>query len=157
MSDITEQQKNADRELFLHYKNMIIKEFGKEAMDSDQCDHIGKKYFGSRWGGCLPWNNVHVRPNHFYIVNTSSSRGPGIHWMALAVLGKTAYLWDSYNRSVNRLVPHLIRSILKSGFHIALMNHKMDQIGTTSQVCGHESLAWLLTLKKIGIHRASQI
>lgn len=148
---------NSDKQLFLNYKNEIINEFGREGLDTDQCNKIGRKYLKHSWGGCLPWNKVHLRSNRYYIVNTSSSGHPGIHWMALIITRGTAYLWDSYNRSVKKLVPHLVHSIIKHGYKLGIINHPMEQIGHSSQVCGHESLAFLLTVKKIGIHRASKI
>jgi len=152
-----QQNINEDHKIFLNHKNEIIKEFSKNSLDSEECNHIGKKILGSHWGGCFAWNKVHVVPNKYYIINTSSAGHQGIHWMALAVIGKTAYLWDSYNRSVKRLVPHLVRSLIKHGFKVVSDDHPMEQIGTSSEVCGHESLAWLMTVKDIGIKRASHV
>jgi hypothetical protein len=146
-----------DKDIFLHHKNEIIQEYGKDALNTEDCNMIGKKYFKSHWGGCLPWNKVHLAPNKYYVINTSSSGHPGIHWMGLMTHNKHAYLWDSYNRSIKRLVPHLIRSIMKHGYGVDLTNHPMDQIGTSSSVCGQESLAWLLTAHDIGIHRAAHV
>lgn len=151
------QNINKDHEIFLNHKNEIIKELKNHPLDNEEIDYIGKKFLKNHWGGCFAWNRVHVSPNKFYIINTSSSGHEGIHWMALAVIGKTAYLWDSYNRSVRRLLPHLVRSLINHGFKVISTDHPMDQIGTSSQVCGHESLAWLMTVKDIGIKRASHV
>lgn len=148
-----------DEEIFMKYKDEIIKEYGSDALDTEQCNRIGKKYLKSRWGGCLPWDKVHLAPNKYYVVNTSSERagGPGIHWMGLVITNKNAYLWDSYDRSVKRLLPQLIRSMRKHGFKLKETDHPMDQIGQTSQTCGHQSLAFLLTVRDVGIERAKHI
>ena len=146
-----------DKDIFLQHKNNIIKELGKESLGTHECNIIGNKYLKGSWGGCLPWNKVHLKPNKYYVINTSSSGHPGIHWMGLVTHGKHAYLWDSYNRPVKKLVPHLVNSIIKHHYKLGITNHPMDQIGTSSHVCGQDSLAWLLTVKDIGIERASSV
>lgn len=146
-----------DKDIFLKHKNQIIHEYGKDGLETHDCNKIGRDYLGNLWGGCFPWNKVPLKPNKYYVINTSSSGHPGIHWMGLVTRGKHAYLWDSYNRSVKRLVPHLVKSFMKHGFKLETTNHPMDQIGSSSSVCGQESLAWLMTVKDIGIHRASHV
>src|SRR5271165_3597114 len=150
---------DSDKEVFLKHKNNIIEEYGKEALDSDVCNKIGKQYFKNNWGGCVSWNNVHIARNKYFVVNTSSSHHnhPGIHWMGLVTIGKHAYLWDSFNRSVKKLLPHLVHRLIKHGYKLGDTNHLMDQIGHTSQVCGHESLAFLMTVRDIGIERAKHV
>ena len=145
------------KDIFLKYKNELIDEFGRKALNSEQCNYIGKKNFGKQWGGTLPWNKVHVKSNKYYVINTSSSGHPGIHWMALVTIGKKAYFWDSYNRSVKRLLPHLIHTLMKHRYRFGVTDHPMDQIGDTSEVCGHESLAWLMTVRDIGIDQAKSV
>jgi hypothetical protein len=147
-------QYQKDKDIFLNYKKEIIQEFGDGALSTEDCNSVGKKQLKSNWGGCLPWDKVKIKPNTYYIVNTSSAGNSGIHWMGLVTTDSTAYLWDSYNRSVKKLVPGLIRLIKKSGFKLGVSDHPMEQIGTTSQVCGHESLSWLLLVRDVGIQRA---
>jgi hypothetical protein len=146
-----------DKGIFLKHKDNIIKELGKDSLGTHDCNYIGKQYLSNSWGGCLPWNKVHLQPNRYYVINTSSSGHPGIHWLGLVTQGKHAYLWDSYNRSVKRLVPRLVHSFMKHGYKLGITDHPMDQKGTSSHVCGQDSLAWLLTVKDIGIERASVV
>lgn len=147
------------KDIFLKYKNELIKEFGSDGLTNQDCNFVGKRNFGRHWGGCLPYDKVHVKPNKYYVVNTSSSGQPGTHWLALITINKHAYLWDSYNRAVKRLVPHLIHSLIKHHYKIGPqgLEHPMEQIGTSSQVCGQESLAYLLTVRDIGINNTANI
>ena len=35
----------SSKEIFLKHKNNLIEEYGKEGLDSDVCNEIGRKYF----------------------------------------------------------------------------------------------------------------
>jgi len=155
--DVNIMKSNTDKDIFLKNKSVVLKEVGKDALGTHDCNKIGSKYLKRAWGGCVPWNKLSLKPNKYYVINTSSSGHPGIHWMGLVTHGKHAYLWDSYNRPVRRLVPHLVKSIIKHGYVIGMTKHPMDQVGTSSHVCGQDSLAWLMTVHEIGIHRASHV
>jgi hypothetical protein len=96
-------------------------------------------------------------PNKYYIVNTAGHKSGGVHWMGLVTTANHAYLYDSYNRNVHKLQPHLVHELVRQGFQLGGTSHKPDQIGYSSQTCGIDSCAWLLTVKKFGIRKASHV
>ena len=74
---------------------------GKKALDNFQIDKLCKKLFGEKWGGCYPIDEVPVKPYnniHYFIVNTSTSKQQGEHWLGLSIHGHKAYIYDSYGR-----------------------------------------------------------
>ena len=143
--------------LFLQYKRQLIHELGPKGLADDEINKIGKREFGVHWGGAVASDRVKLQPNHYYIVNTSGHSGRGIHWLALYTTKSSAYIWDSYDRSVKRLVPSLVKAIGKHGYHLHDTEHRPDQVGFTSQVCGDDSLAFLLVVRDLGIRAARHV
>jgi hypothetical protein len=143
--------------LFLKYKKQLIGELGSKGLYTDQINRIGRDAFGSHWGGAKPYDRVKLEPNKYYVINTSSSGHAGIHWMALRTTANNAYIWDSYNRNPNKLVPKLIKSLEAHDFQPEPVdNHPHDQKGQ-STVCGHLSLSFLLVVRDLGIRRALHV
>jgi hypothetical protein len=70
-----------------------------------------------------------------------------------------AYVWDSYGRDPESLVPHLVAKIKLRGFKLGSTNTspRMEQIGYSSELCGVYSLAWLLVVRDLGIGQARKI
>ena len=69
------------------------------------------------------------------------------------------YLYDSYARDAPKLVKNLTKTIQKADYIIPPEDHKkyMEQIGYSSQVCGHDSLAWTLVARDMGIRAAARL
>jgi len=132
---------------------------GHKATDGADLNTIGKREFGSHWAGVHPQDRVKLKPNKYYIVNTDPHDKPGEHWMAIKTAKTRAYIWDSYGRPVKPLVSHLIKNIHHSGFSLGATDlvHHGEQIGYGSEVCGPDSLAFLLTVRDLGIKRARNI
>ncbi len=150
--------KSPERKVFKKYRKAMIDALGSQATDNDTLDKAGKLLFAS-WGGVHPSNRVKLTPWHYYIINVDHHDKPGSHWIGLYTTQKKAYLWDSYGRNPKRLVSALIANIHKHGMKVGKTNlvHHMEQIGYSSEVCGPNSLAWLLTVKDVGITRAKNI
>src|SRR5690606_17611855 len=125
-----------ERQLFNKYKEIMIKHLGNKAPDDLTINRAGRKLFPA-WGGVFPSDRVKLRPFHYGIINVDPHDKKGSHWLA--------YLWDSYGRTILKLVPGLVKSIRDSGWTVGKTNliPRMEQIGYTSETCGPQALAWL--------------
>ena len=90
-----------------------------------------------------------IKPG-YQIVNTGSSNTKGIHWIGLYITTKTAYIYDSFGREPGLILRTLVKKIEKQGLTIRTTDKKKEQRGASS-VCGHISLAFLLTVRDVGI------
>jgi len=144
---------------FNAYKKALISSLGRKALDNTTINKIGRKQLAGAWGGCWAQDEVKLKPHHYYIVNTDTSSGPGTHWIAVYTSANTAYVYDSYGRNPANLVHWFIRNLDKHGWKLGAtnLNHHAEQIGYTSEVCGHDSLAWLLTVRDLGIRSGRRI
>jgi hypothetical protein len=106
--------------------------------------HMLKGYVGS-----FPYDKLpQLGDDEKAIINTDKSGQPGEHWMAVCrVRGKT-YGYDSYGRSINKLIP-IERTVTND------TRDKEQSIAETN--CGARSLAWLLTVQTLGIESAMKV
>jgi hypothetical protein len=154
---MSDKAKLQAKRLFREYKYALIASKGDGALDEYTIQKIGKKAFGTHWGGVVPRDRVKIAPNRYYVVNTSAHGGKGMHWVALYTSRAGAWLYDSYNRPIRRLLPHLVKSIERHGYHLEDTSHAPDQIGHESQTCGDDALAFLMTVHKLGIRAAQHV
>ena len=141
--------------VFRIYKNELIQKLGRRALNNDTIDKYGKILFQSKYKGCYAQNQPFEKKSGFYIINTDLESGKGIHWVALILTAKTAYVYDSFGRDPKKLLPHLIQHL--ANYKIVSSDRKdKEQIGNSS-ICGHASLAFLLTTQKLGIKSAIKI
>ena len=103
--------------------------------------------------GRHPQNKVSYKQG-YQIVNTSSSKQRGLHWVALYVTARTVYVFDSYGRPSSNLLKTLTRQAKKQNLRIVDSDPDMQQIGYSSETCGHMTLAWLQVVKDLGIRKA---
>ena len=151
--------RSPERKLFNKYRAALIVDLGRGPQDSDTLNKIGRREFGPSWAGVHPQDRVKLKPNTFQIVNTDTHEKPGQHWLAVYTSNTRAYVWDSYGRPVKRLATHLIANINRHGFKLGKTDliHHMEQVGFASEVCGQDSMAWLLVVRDLGIRRGANI
>ena len=147
-----------EREIFNKYKAVMIHKLGKKALSDTTINKAGKALFAS-WGGCFPSDRVKLQPHHYYIVNVDTHDQPGSHWLAAFCTAKRCYVWDSFGRSIIELAPKLVQCIHKSGMTLGKTDliHHQEQTGYTSEICGQDSISWLLLVRDLGITRARNI
>ena len=144
------QQMNEVERTFHQHKKRLIQHLGNGALNSDQINKIGKFEFGDKWVGCYGQDKAKIEPG-YQIVNTGSSSGGGIHWVGLVITTKTAYIYDSFARAPGLILRSLVKRIERhGGLRIKITDKRHEQRGTSS-VCGHISLAFLLTVRDLGI------
>lgn len=148
-----------ERQLFNAYKHVLIKHLGDQGTDDQTINRVGSNFFGKQWGGVHPVDRVKIKPHNYYVVNTDTSGGPGVHWIGLYTSSTHAYIWDSYARNPAKIVPKLVKTIAAANYKLGKTDniHRMEQIGVTSGTCGVVSLAWLLVVRALGIDHAKNI
>ena len=143
---------------FRSYRDELVRQLGRGPLDSTTIQRIGRENFGAQWGG-VGRQGRRMRPGRYYIDNTAwSARSPGVHWMAVAMSASgTPHIYDSYARPGARMLWKTARvNRWGSG---AILNSDMtdaEQRGTTA-ICGHLSLAWLMTARDLGIQAAMTV
>jgi hypothetical protein len=145
-----------ERNLYNQYKIDLIKLLGHGKTGSRSVDALGHTAFGARWGGVFGHDEVQPSPGKFYLINTSKSNQKGAHWLAMVTTRSHAFLYDSFSRSVSRLVPQLVKRLSESGFSPIFDRHRQEQYGE-SNLCGQIALAWLLVVRDLGLLRARAI
>jgi hypothetical protein len=145
-----------ERELYNSYKRQLIGLLGTGQTRNNTLNALGYVLFGQRWGGVHGHDVVHPRPQKFYLINTSSSSQKGTHWLAMVTTRKHAFIYDSFSRSANRLIPQLIHRLPASGFTPKFDYHRQEQYGD-SNLCGQIALAWLLVVRDLGLTKARMI
>lgn len=148
-----------ERKLFNKYRKSLIQTLGRKALYDSTIDKIGVKEFGSAWLGCNPSDQIKFKPYSYQIVNTDPHNKSGSHWLAMYQTKTKAYVFDSYGRPIPLLLKNLSKTSKQHGLGLGSTNAvpNMEQIGFTSEVCGHNSLAFLLTVRDLGITKARNI
>jgi hypothetical protein len=152
-------------------ENEIEKIFKKKVKDYDKLlgkggtygkdlDDLGKKLYGSKWCGIwtqadMPWSKIKKSKCLYGIFNNDHS-GPGEHWLAFYVKDSQFYIWDSYGRDIEDIVPVLEKKL--KGQRIRYQMSDRDANQTKKQKnCGSRCFAWLSCVKEYGIRRAMKI
>lgn len=135
----------------------IISYYGSnKALSNFQIDPLGKFLFKSRWRGANPQDHI-VFKSGYQILNTDKSDGDGEHWVAIYISNKTLYVYDSYARKSNTFLLYLTRLARAKGYKVINADTKdAEQFDTKydKEICGHLSLAFLMTVKQLGIKKA---
>lgn len=142
-------------EIFRKYKQHIVAVLGVRALYDDQINQFGFDTFGAKFGGAVSADHD-LRPGKYYIVNTGGKSSRGVHWTAVYIHNKIAYVYDSYGRPTHSVLPRLKDNIVGEIKYIIDSDHHAEQRGSSS-LCGQLSLAWLMTLHYHGIEMALRI
>ena len=141
--------------VFRLYKAELIQKLGRKALNNDTIDKYGKLLFQSKYRGSFAQDQKFEKKSGYYIINTDLEKGPGLHWIALILTPKTAYIYDSFSRDPKKLLHHLLQHL--SNYKIVSSDRKDSEQKGDSSICGHASLAFLLTAQKLGIFSAIKI
>ena len=143
--------------LFRKYKEKYIAKLGRHALDNTEIDLFSKSIYGTRYKGSFAQDQNFEFKSGFYIINTDIAKGPGEHWISLVVSPKTAYIYDSFGREPQTLVPHLTKRLTKAKRKIISSDRTDKEQRGLSVICGHLSLAWLTVAKELGVKAAKKI
>ena len=149
-------EKQAEK-LFLRYKTKYISKLGRHALDNTEIDIFAKSIYGSKYKGSFAQDEKFEFKSGFYIINTDVAKGPGEHWIGLVLTPKTAYVFDSFSRDPQKLVPYLTKRLTKAKRKIISIDRTDKEQRNIEIVCGHLSLAFLSVAKDLGIKAAIKI
>lgn len=143
---------------FLKYKRAFVKKLGKTALYNDTIDEICSKLLkDQQWNGVHPHDEMLFKPG-YQIVNTAKSTSKeGLHWVAIYQTPKTIYVYDSYGRPTGSILKDLKKKAKKNNLRVVESDRDAEQIGYSSETCGHMSVSWLLCVKQYGIRNALKI
>lgn len=96
----------------------------------------------------LPPSNI----NCCYILNKSTSNGPGEHWVAIWQENGNIYCFDSFGRSINRILPIFNRN---AGGGIIYNDDIIQK--DSEEDCGQRCISFLITASTLGINNAIKI
>jgi hypothetical protein len=147
--------------VFRKHKRKMIKVFGRAVTRDNQLDYVGKQLFGSKFIGVFGqdnanWARLKATPNSMMIINTDPANKRGKHWVAIYRASKTIYVWDSFGRETKKLLPIFQKQAVGHKLKLKMADPDKNQY-TQSSVCGQLSLAWLLTVKELGILNALKV
>ena len=146
---------------FRKYKSRYVRLLGTKAIDNEEIDTTCSSLFGSKYRGTYPVDaKFEVKPG-YYIINTDKATGDGIHWIGCYATKKTFYIFDTFARTPDKLVPILTRR-LQAKFTIKTSDRKDKEQkafyrNKMTETCGQASIAWLHCVHKHGIRSAMKI
>lgn len=106
---------------------------------------IGHSIFGNYYLGTYPSDLIIDPEKHgeCSIVNIDSSRGKGIHWLAIYNDCGDTYVFDTYNRDYKTLSPYF-----KNKKWIQPEHEIFESVYGSD--CGQQCLSFLVCVKKFG-------
>ncbi len=89
--------------------------------------------------------------NHYSIVNTDN--GAGVHWVGVYQERNNVYVFDTFGRKINILMPDFVKRARTNGFNVYNANKKYEREQKEEQNdCGLRCLAWLILTHSKGIN-----
>jgi len=132
-------------------KRKYINSLGRNGLSNIQLENVCRDLFGSKFKGVYMQDELlpHMMKPGYYTINTDINDGGGIHWVALVLTPKKAYVFDSFGRPTKALMPILYKNLSK---HRVVVDADYDQNQKgDSQVCGQLCIAFLLSCAKFGV------
>ena len=137
--------------------NSILKTLD-ENYDMTYSDHIlqlGKKLFKEKFHGVYPSDQIPelTKEKPYAILNLDKSTESGSHWVAIAKVNNETYIYDSFGRKNQQIIP----SLSKSGNGTIEDTDRDAEQKINELNCGNRSVAFLLLLDRFGINYAKLI
>jgi hypothetical protein len=146
----------ATKAAVLKFTNILHKDVYPEVGDGETEDSqllaAGKRLIGRGFMGVYASDEIPDFPrngNAYCIVNVDDHTKPGSHWLAVAKQGRCVYLYDSFGRAPNQILPALEPKLAGQGLAMMAKKSRPEQRRDQSD-CGARSLAWLLLFKRFG-------
>ncbi len=143
--------------LFRKYKKKYIQKLGRQPLDNFEIDTLCNTLFGIKYKGSYAVNDKYELKQGYYVINTDLKKGPGIHWIALVLTKKTAFIFDSFARNPTKLVSYLTKRLKLAKYKIINSDLKDKEQGNLQMICGQLCIAWLAVVNKLGVKMAIKI
>ncbi len=123
--------------------------------NSIELDKLCKSSLGDKYNSVCAWSDYIPDANKPYsIVNTDNQEG--VHWIGAYFDGKTVHIYDSFGRTMKRIMKNFIEKIKLIGFKIVFCNKRSDQTELKIN-CGLRSFVFLFLTSKYGIKYTKSI
>ncbi len=117
---------------------------------------LGKLLFKKKYIGTFASDKIPIiKNNQYMILNLDTSKMQGSHWIAVARLNDKLYVYDSFGRNTNSIIPALQKKYRNIKIIESLRD--VDQDSFTEFDCGQRSLAWLFIVDHWGIDMALKL
>jgi len=135
---------------------VLRKYFGRDGKTNIQLDKIMNQFFDSNYIGAMPYDEYPMNKQgiSYAIVNTDNKKG--VHWLACYRNKNKVYIYGSYGRHLDRLIPEFCDKLINNGFQIIQTNNNIDQ-GEKAQDCGLRAVSWLICCEHLGVSKARTI
>jgi hypothetical protein len=148
--------------IFKKYKRRYIAKLGNHPLDNTEIDLFCKAQFGKKYKGCYAQDAQITYTPGFYVFNTDISSQPGEHWLGGYATKNTMYIFDTFARKPEKLVPILVKRLKKQSLKIVSSDRSDTEQRATNRKelvvnCGHSCLSWLTCVQELGIRKAIQI
>lgn len=125
---------------------------GNQTTDDRQLYAEGRRLLGRGFMGVYPSDALPPispgRRARFLVANVDRHDQPGSHWLGVYTRGKSAYVYDSFGRSIHRLVPRIVDHLEAAGFTVRAAAPNRPEQSKHETDCGARSIAWLVLAKK---------
>ena len=152
--------------LVLH--SIIYPMVGRKTTFANDLTKAGLKLFGMNYMGTFAADEVPdigkgvnegtiTNKSPLYLIaNLDTSDGPGSHWIGLAFDAGTKKIWiyDSFGRDTNKIIPLLVKKFGKNNLRMADDDSEQK---ITEDDCGARSLAFLYIFDRYGVDLARLI
>lgn len=127
------------------YLQSVYKHLGSENTLTSTLNTFCKKIFGKKYKGTFPSDKIPTLDyRHPYcIINVDKHTEKGSHWLALAFRKGHIYVYDSFGRSVKRLIGNNWKKNMISTDPDAEQLSQQDD-------CGQRCIAWLMVFNQLG-------
>ena len=127
--------------LFIEYKKELVMRLGKKALYDDVITREATKMLGDKYLGTFSQDTIRLDKPGYVVMNVDTVKQDGSHWVGLYITTKTVYIYDSYGRHSEKLLPLLEKQIDKKKLSSIDSCHLAEQFGYKSEIYGHLSLA----------------
>ena len=137
----------------------VYPEVGSDVTTDTDLHRAGKKLIGRGFLGVYASDTIPRFPKQsqaYCIINTDTHSEPGSHWLGVAKRGQHVYLYDSFGRAPDTILPELSRACREQGLRLDAKVSRPEQRKDQND-CGARSLAWLLLCKRFGTRIAKLI
>ena len=142
--------------LYNKYLKELKSQIGNKALNNLDLDILGKHYFGRKYIGTFSQDNVlrFLENKSMFVFNVDTKKMKGSHWVAAYVNNNIVYLYDSFGRTSQNLIPIFIKNLknmkyVDSDYDVEQKNQEIN--------CGHRCISWLRVVKELGINSALKI
>lgn len=154
MSQIIDNEQRAEALYNYMLTNIIYPMIGNKTTYLSQLKRCGIDLFGHSFEGVFPADKIpQLNTSKYCILNLDKSTEPGSHWIAVAKDGDKSYVYDSFGRDFNEIIP----SIKFSGNGTIIDVDDDAEQNVIETDCGARCLAFLLVCEHWGVDMAKLI